>query len=229
MSVDPLASKYPSLSPYNYCVNNPVMLVDPDGKEVVATSQAAARMILHTLSKEDRVYVQFNEKGQINKSIINSANSASGNFQALQQLVNANTVFEVNSDNKFVYKDENGKTIKKDMGPIQQGDLKDSGPFSPKTGEVGWLGVTQTPGNSPEKYNSTDEKVHITVNSGLSIKARAQTFAHEGYGHAFLNSIGKKHTHQVKNIFGKFIETNKTLSKQIIERINETEKNYNSK
>ena len=32
LSVDPLASKYPELSPYNYCLNNPVKLVDPDGR-----------------------------------------------------------------------------------------------------------------------------------------------------------------------------------------------------
>ena len=34
LSVDPMAAKYPSLSPYVYCGNNPVRLVDPDGKEV---------------------------------------------------------------------------------------------------------------------------------------------------------------------------------------------------
>ena len=32
---DPLAEKYYSQSPYNYCVNNPVMFVDPDGRFVL--------------------------------------------------------------------------------------------------------------------------------------------------------------------------------------------------
>ena len=32
LSVDPLADKYPSISPYAYCAWNPVKLVDPDGK-----------------------------------------------------------------------------------------------------------------------------------------------------------------------------------------------------
>ena len=32
LSVDPMSDKYPSLSPYVYCANNPVRLVDPDGK-----------------------------------------------------------------------------------------------------------------------------------------------------------------------------------------------------
>ena len=34
LSVDPMAEKYPSISPYAYCAWNPVKLVDPDGKDV---------------------------------------------------------------------------------------------------------------------------------------------------------------------------------------------------
>ncbi len=32
LSVDPMADKYPSMSPYVYCANNPVKLTDPDGR-----------------------------------------------------------------------------------------------------------------------------------------------------------------------------------------------------
>ncbi len=42
LSVDPQASKYPSLSPYAYCANNPIKLVDPKGEdyEVVVDEKA---------------------------------------------------------------------------------------------------------------------------------------------------------------------------------------------
>ncbi|WP_254887077.1 RHS repeat domain-containing protein, partial [Bacteroides xylanisolvens] len=33
-AVDPLAEKYYGISPYAYCVNNPISLIDPDGKAV---------------------------------------------------------------------------------------------------------------------------------------------------------------------------------------------------
>ena len=34
LSVDPMSDKYPSTSPYTYCANNPVKLVDPNGREI---------------------------------------------------------------------------------------------------------------------------------------------------------------------------------------------------
>lgn len=34
MSIDPLCERYPWISPYAYCLNNPVRYVDPDGRQV---------------------------------------------------------------------------------------------------------------------------------------------------------------------------------------------------
>jgi RHS repeat-associated protein len=35
ISVDPLAEKYPSMSPYAYCINNPINVIDPDGRDII--------------------------------------------------------------------------------------------------------------------------------------------------------------------------------------------------
>ena len=40
LSVDQMADKYPSLSPYVYCADNPIKLVDPNGEEVWITGDA---------------------------------------------------------------------------------------------------------------------------------------------------------------------------------------------
>ena len=39
LSVDPMSDKYPSMSPYTYCANNPVILVDPDGEDIWTISE----------------------------------------------------------------------------------------------------------------------------------------------------------------------------------------------
>ena len=33
LSVDPMSDKYPNLSPYNYCLWNPLRVIDPDGRD----------------------------------------------------------------------------------------------------------------------------------------------------------------------------------------------------
>ena len=43
LSVDQMAAKYPSLSPYVYCANNPVKLVDPDGEAYIPIGDEDAK------------------------------------------------------------------------------------------------------------------------------------------------------------------------------------------
>ncbi|MBO7493012.1 MAG: hypothetical protein J6T87_02575 [Bacteroidales bacterium] len=45
LSVDPMSDKYPSLSPYTYCANNPVRLVDPDGEDYVVVVDDQSKTI----------------------------------------------------------------------------------------------------------------------------------------------------------------------------------------
>ena len=41
LSVDPMMDKYPSVSPYAYCIWNPIKLIDPDGRQVRPTPRYA--------------------------------------------------------------------------------------------------------------------------------------------------------------------------------------------
>ena len=43
LSVDPLSDKYPGVSPYVYCANNPVRLVDPDGRDIIDVDQKTGK------------------------------------------------------------------------------------------------------------------------------------------------------------------------------------------
>jgi len=61
---DPLAGKYHSLSPYNYCGGNPVNLVDPDGKDVWEIDNFGNVISQTSDSSQDAFYlVQKNTEG----------------------------------------------------------------------------------------------------------------------------------------------------------------------
>ena len=47
LSVDPMADKYPGISPYAYCAWNPVKLVDPDGREFGKTYDKITGEMIH--------------------------------------------------------------------------------------------------------------------------------------------------------------------------------------
>jgi RHS repeat-associated protein len=70
LSVDPMSDKYPNLSPYNYCANNPVMIFDPDGKDIVfIIDKEAANNYGHTAilvgsEKSGWRYVSINGTGE---------------------------------------------------------------------------------------------------------------------------------------------------------------------
>ena len=73
LSVDPMASKYPSLSPYVYCANNPVKLVDPDGEIIGEVDEASQKKIeaLTTKGSSDynRAFARkYNQLAKSNKT-----------------------------------------------------------------------------------------------------------------------------------------------------------------
>ena len=61
LSVDPLADKYPSISPYAYCAWNPVKLVDQKGDSLdIAGATIAQNDILSIVCPEYRTRISFN-------------------------------------------------------------------------------------------------------------------------------------------------------------------------
>ena len=57
LSVDPMVDKYPSISPYTYCVWNPVKLVDPNGMEIDDYYNLNGELIKHTSEGNNKYLV----------------------------------------------------------------------------------------------------------------------------------------------------------------------------
>ncbi len=72
LSVDPMADKYPSISPYAYCAWNPMKLVDPDGEEIYPTQTSAKqdRNLAIKLFGKDNVSKIFNRGTQNNPDYV---------------------------------------------------------------------------------------------------------------------------------------------------------------
>ena len=63
LSVDPMADKYPSLSPYAYCAWNPVRLVDPDGEEMTKFEDENGKLLYETKDGSNAVF-RLTERGK---------------------------------------------------------------------------------------------------------------------------------------------------------------------
>ena len=65
LSVDPMSDKYPSLSPYVYCADNPVKLVDPNGEDYVVVVEG------NTITIKAKYYVTKDTRKGVEEAIRN--------------------------------------------------------------------------------------------------------------------------------------------------------------
>ena len=91
MSVDPLAAKYPGWSPYNYCRNNPLRLLDPKGMDDEDVNKWWKDILKRAGRSSDGYYYGSVPEERINHSYADYT-SANGN----DEFTETNTVVTAN-------------------------------------------------------------------------------------------------------------------------------------
>ena len=230
ISTDISEEKYPFSSTYCYAENNPIKFIDPDGKAVKPNGTLAMSIILNTLPKDARQYVTLDKNGYLDLNVMNQYSGNSENFNSLKTLVKSNYDIYVTTleETKYVY---NKKVSIESFRPVYtEDDFKDpdfTSSTGNTTGETGNLGVTYMPTNgSLGKADAENpNSIHVNINPSLSPTGAAETFSHEGYGHAlfFVESGGDRN--RAVHHYDGTLDANRELVDKSISARRETVKN----
>lgn len=243
--IDPLAHEYHAISPYVYCVNNPMRFIDPDGRQIKITGdiQLGLEYLQYTLPKDLRQYVTINngyvDVNVMRKGLSTESAQNSVNFQSLYELVSDNKVVEYSIDENKEANDINGNPISNIPLPFNDPVCDEYSNYEPEIiGSVGWsLAPTshhwtkndaEQRGATPNPTYSTTENYHVQINKRILKYDNLKSYlvistAHELYGHILFMFRNKDSLHYTdRTEAGRNVE----LEEWIKHRSNEAKINY---
>ena len=91
LSVDPMAAKYPSLSPYTYCADNPVRCVDPNGDSIINAYKDSYDYFLQQYNLAKKKYLNIDN----NKDPVEYSNVKNEYDKASQDLKDVSVLYKI--------------------------------------------------------------------------------------------------------------------------------------
>lgn len=184
------ANAWPWISPYAYCMGNPISFIDPDGRDVHPADNNAFVMLLSTISPEDREFIVLNGNGNIDYATMQSHKSESQNYVALMDLVSSDMTYNIYVQTEYSYIDNVGNANNGQLSyyapDMVFADPEFLSPSGLTTGETGKYGITLLPGQGMSGVNSPNQDAHTYIHPSLSPIGQAEALSHELYGHGLL-------------------------------------------
>jgi RHS repeat-associated protein len=207
LSRDPLEAKYPSLSPYNFVNNNPIIYVDVDGKDFVITIDQKNK----TITISEKYYIEDSkDKASLNAMNIGAEfwNSQSDKFVYLikndkGELISYNVKFDVTTE--VIQLDENRNFT------AEQGNQMDAG-SSVKVlpHEVLQRGESHDEGGSDVRGKGFGRAIQISEKNATDKETISHEFGHNlglthksGLMYNTLNGILNISMHDITEILGR--------------------------
>ncbi len=197
MNLDPLAEKYTNMSLYAYVANNPLIYIDPDGKEIVVANKKDQKAILKDINSRALGTFAFNKSGQL------YLKNSKGNEAKYSKYYQEKLVEAIKSDKKIeiaiateapYYKvSSDGKTLEETgNGKLVNVDENGGGITTPHVGTDQKVFVS---GNVPEHVEKEAKD-----NFGKKLKVEsADILMHELVGHAIPHIVGPDTGNAVDN------------------------------
>ena len=104
-ATDPLAEKYPGFSPYTYTADNPVMLVDPDGREPIKPLVGTVNLFINLLNNSPHKVGLY--KGNEASNYLKKLGKTEFNWKQLRPLLTQTGYFN-QKKGRYIYTKKGG-------------------------------------------------------------------------------------------------------------------------
>ncbi|KAF0200212.1 MAG: RHS repeat-associated core domain-containing, partial [Bacteroidetes bacterium] len=199
LGVDPMVEKYTGITPYNYCVNNPVTFLDIDGRDFGVK-----------VNHRDKVIVVVANVYTSNKKAYNQASQAAGNWNSKKTNINGyNVSFKVNVISPKTITNDEVQKFAPDVNFYKNNGKLRSGRMERYRQMLGSINAMNSAKNDPignsysgniSVLNSENVKGEKFVGGQVADNKYADMNTHESYGDmgSFIDIV----THEFGHFFG---------------------------